>query len=400
MLPHITVPFSPYYSTRTGSSGRGSNNRGNQERSTTPHSAATALSQPQPAAARTGALSYPVIRPTMRNAAVLGLSSAQMHQITGGCESAESIDPFNSWAYEMRREAQQILPFLYLGPTNAARDTAFLQRAGITKVVAVRDSRLADARLLVVEHIAKQLGIVSECIDVTGLGGLLHALPLSVQSINQHMLHDVPTDSDGISTGKVLVFCETGNVRAPPVVAAYLMSMYGMELVDTLRVLSNRRFCISLDEDAKHMLLSFADLLNARTDVAEQALADNMGDYDDHGEARNDDRMQHDDTHGIHESVEITSVNFGSNDGRLSRAHMDSRQGLLAVPSARGERSRSRPAKRGVEETMDEEDDRAEGASMYALSREGSAEPGRLNLDKARYEDRAQFVPFTDMGPN
>ncbi|KAL1889911.1 hypothetical protein Sste5346_008638 [Sporothrix stenoceras] len=328
---------------------------------------------------------------------VLGLSSAEMHQITGGCEHTESKGIVDLWTYEMRREAQQVLPFLYLGPANAARDTAFLQRTGITKVVAVRESRLADARLLVVEHVAKKLGIVSECIDVAGWGDLLRALPASVQSINQHMLHDVPTDSDGISTGKVLVFCETGNVRAPPVVAAYLMSMYGLELVDTLRFLNKRRFCMSLDEEAKHMLLSFGDLLHARSDVAEQAMTDSMDTFDGRGE-RDDDQMHDDDTPDIQKSVEDASVGFGGNDSRQSRAQMNARSSLLAVPSPRDERSRSRPAKRGVEETMDDEDDRIEGASLHAPSREPSAEPGRPNLDRARYEDRAHFVPFTDTG--
>ena len=42
------------------------------------------------------------------------------------------------WKYEQRHQAQRILPFLYLGPVAAARDVAFLQRSGITMVVAVR----------------------------------------------------------------------------------------------------------------------------------------------------------------------------------------------------------------------------------------------------------------------
>ena len=44
------------------------------------------------------------------------------------------------WQYEQRHQAQQILPFLYLGPVAAARDVDFLQRSGITMVVAVRNT--------------------------------------------------------------------------------------------------------------------------------------------------------------------------------------------------------------------------------------------------------------------
>ena len=44
------------------------------------------------------------------------------------------------WQYEQRHQAQQILPFLYLGPVAAARDVDFLQRSGITMVLAVRNT--------------------------------------------------------------------------------------------------------------------------------------------------------------------------------------------------------------------------------------------------------------------
>ncbi|KJR87182.1 dual specificity protein phosphatase 3 [Sporothrix schenckii 1099-18] len=325
-----------------------------------------------------------VMMPTMRNAPVLTLTRPQLHQIMGEFVYEQRDWPrpvsYNTWKYEMRREAQMVLPFLYLGPANAARDRAFLQDAGITKVIAVRDSRLADARLLVVEHVTGAIGIRSECVDVTGIDGLLRALPAAVQSINHHMLHDVPADGQGVSTGKVLVFCETGNVRAPPVVTAYLMSMFGIGLVDALHYLSQIRCCISLDEEAKHMLLSFGDLLTARRDVAlaEQEMA---GDDGMHGDARMEDMADDND--------------------RPSRTTRVEASTFLGVPSshaspARDAQSRSRPAKRGVDETMDEDDDRVEAASELAFSREPSAEPGRPNLDSARYQNRAHFTPFTD----
>ncbi|CAK7269964.1 hypothetical protein SEPCBS119000_003843 [Sporothrix epigloea] len=317
------------------------------------------------------------IRPSMRNAAVFDFSAAQLHQITGSYGRRDSVNQSGDWTYEMRRDAQQILPHLFLGPTNAARDRVFLRRAGITKVMAVRDSRLAEARLLVVEHVAKELGMESECIDVADARALLRALAPAVQSINRHMLA-MPTDAQGVSTGKVLVYCETGNVRSPPVVAAYLMSMYGMELLDALQFVHKARFCISLDEEYKRMLLSFADLLQARRDVAVE------------------------DDLECAEPLEVEeSVAFSNQRGRMG---VDSLQGqmdgLLDVPLAFRQRvvsrSRTRPPKRYVEETMDERDDRAEAGSQHIQSREPSVEPSWLNLDMARYQDRPQFVPFTD----
>ena len=391
MLPAINVPLTltPYHynpllearaaraaNATTATSGTSSFS---QEASTgaAPQTWRQAGDDSPPAAAGPWAL-----RPTMRNASVLGFTEAQLYQIMGSHDRCEPTSLHNNWYYELRRQAQQVLPHLFLGPSQAARDRSFLQRAGITKVMAIRDSRLAEARLLAVEHVARELGIESECIDVADSSALLRALPAAVQSINQHMLA-MPTDADGVSMGKVLVFCETGNVRSPTVVAAYLMSMYGTELPDTLRLVHKARFCISLDEDYKHMLLSFSELLNARRDVA----------------AEEDDIMQDDDDAAQAPEAYsgfVRETTEGWENG-TSQDHMEARPRLLAVPrQANASRSRSRPRKRHVGETMDEEDDRIEGADEHVPSREQSAEPGLLNLDMARYQDRGNFAPFTD----
>ncbi|MCP6423762.1 hypothetical protein NL463_31080, partial [Klebsiella pneumoniae] len=42
------------------------------------------------------------------------------------------------WTYERRREAQMILPYLYLGPMTAAKDEAWMRKEGITMVLGVR----------------------------------------------------------------------------------------------------------------------------------------------------------------------------------------------------------------------------------------------------------------------
>jgi hypothetical protein len=59
------------------------------------------------------------------------------------------------WAYERRRQAQMMLPWLYLGPMVAAKDRAFLAREGITMVLAVRaqDNTMTGAL-----HAARDVG--------------------------------------------------------------------------------------------------------------------------------------------------------------------------------------------------------------------------------------------------
>ena len=43
------------------------------------------------------------------------------------------------WRYEMRREIQQIIDNIYLGPFYAAKDLAHLQQLGITHILVIRD---------------------------------------------------------------------------------------------------------------------------------------------------------------------------------------------------------------------------------------------------------------------
>lgn len=53
----------------------------------------------------------------------------------------ESGDPLGDWKYEMRREAQQIIPGLFVGPYQISRLLQPLQNLGITHIVCVYDNR-------------------------------------------------------------------------------------------------------------------------------------------------------------------------------------------------------------------------------------------------------------------
>ena len=45
------------------------------------------------------------------------------------------------WRYEMRREMQEILPGLFIGPFQVAKDVQALQASGITHILILRDLR-------------------------------------------------------------------------------------------------------------------------------------------------------------------------------------------------------------------------------------------------------------------
>ncbi|CAE7505295.1 styx-b [Symbiodinium natans] len=48
------------------------------------------------------------------------------------------LPPDTDWVYAKKREAQEIIPGLWLGPFGSARDQEFLKRVGITDALVVR----------------------------------------------------------------------------------------------------------------------------------------------------------------------------------------------------------------------------------------------------------------------
>ena len=198
-----------------------------------------------------------------------------------------AVNNMLDWKYEQRRMAQKILPFLFLGPMTAAKDKQFLRREGITMLLAVRNTMSAQAKLLNVSKIAEDLGLHTVNIDVASSQELIAAFPRAIKEINSHM-HDMyisrtasigRTNSDtsvksriNATTGKVLVFCESGNERSAAVVAAYLIAMYNMDFIKTIQILQAQRFCVAFDDSLKALLQTFAAMVQAKRDVARSNL--------------------------------------------------------------------------------------------------------------------------------
>ncbi len=201
----------------------------------------------------------------------------------------EAVDGTMNWQYESRREAQAILDFLYLGPSTVARDRDWLASRGITMVLVARDTTFSQVRIMSVEKNCAALGIAAEYIDTTGRMGLVRAFPDAVRKINDHMLeiyrsqavepavpgadkggHMTIDDAEGFRRGRVLVCCETGNDRSAAIVAAYIISLFGTDLVKTLQFVTMQRFCAVFDDDTKRLLQAYQDIVLARRDVNRQ----------------------------------------------------------------------------------------------------------------------------------
>ena len=255
---------------------------------------------------------------------------------------APSRDHILEWEYEERRMAQQILPYLYLGPVSAARDREFLVREEISMVMAVRDTLSAQARLLNPKA-PRDLGLHSVNIDVSGNQQLIAAFPRAIEEINCHLSARYQANSVHLTTasvqssqpvpGKVLVFCESGNDRSVAVVVAYIMAMYSATLVDALQVVQSQRFCISVDDSCRYLLKSYEGILAAKRDVvkavnqtrAQHTIANLVEDQHtsisalNKGSKRNLDET-YEDSMDIEEESEAGVMEMGGRDQRGGRA--------------------------------------------------------------------------------
>lgn len=170
------------------------------------------------------------------------------------------------WTYAQRRAAQQILPFLYLGPASIARDKDFVRNEGITLLLSIRDKRSAIARLLSGAKVAEELGIQADAVDIESEQELISRYPSIIRGINQHLLSGVSARPD--LPPRVLVFCESGNGRSASVVIAYIMSMMNLDMASAMWAVHHRRFCIDVDESMQTLLQSYDAILDAKREVA------------------------------------------------------------------------------------------------------------------------------------
>ncbi|KAL7800302.1 protein-tyrosine phosphatase-like protein [Trichoderma ceciliae] len=209
--------------------------------------------------------------------------SSEEYAIITGNRAQTSVNRALSWKYEKRREAQPILDFLYLGPTSIIRDHGFLQREAISMVLVVRDAR-APMNLASVNTAFTTLGISFAYIDIEP-SRFVRSFYTMVRQVNSHLLamhhtqagrgehnpicsNQLPNQAAIGRRGKVLVTCESGNDRSPPLVAAYIMFMFGQNMVAVLQFINVQRFCCGFDEESKRALLTWQEIIKASTTVA------------------------------------------------------------------------------------------------------------------------------------
>lgn len=181
------------------------------------------------------------------------------------------------WQYESRRTAQLVLPFLFLGPLACCRDKIFLEMRRISMVVGIRSRPPHEASTSSgAVRVAEELGIDWQTFHVPSNQALISAFPKIANAINKHLADrrelavaggQVSDGEVSPALGRVLVYCESGNEKSAAAVAAYTMEVLNLGLMDAIQSLQQRRFCISVDDDLKHLLFGYQDVLEAKRHV-------------------------------------------------------------------------------------------------------------------------------------
>ena len=173
------------------------------------------------------------------------------------------------WAYERRRQAQMVLPWLFLGPMVASKDKEFFARDGITMVLAIRsrDNSMSGAL-----QAARNAGLAVATIETPTYHDLIGRFGDTTRTINEHVArirqHALAQTGQPV-LGKVLVFCESGNEKSAAVVAAYLMeTLDNFDYIKAMQVCQAQRFCVNFDDTIKNILRSYWDILQAKRSVS------------------------------------------------------------------------------------------------------------------------------------
>uniref|UniRef100_A0A8D8ZVC2 Serine/threonine/tyrosine-interacting protein B n=1 Tax=Cacopsylla melanoneura TaxID=428564 RepID=A0A8D8ZVC2_9HEMI len=157
------------------------------------------------------------------------------------------------WTYNMRREMQEIVPNVFLGPYLVAsrpkRD--YLQSQGITHVICVRQN--IEANFIRPNF---QEDFVYLILDIA-------------DSLNENIIHHFGTVFEFIehclrSGGRVLIHGNQGISRSATLVIAYVMQKYNLSTKDALFLVQSKRLCVGPNLMFLNQLNEFEPIYKAK----------------------------------------------------------------------------------------------------------------------------------------
>lgn len=186
-----------------------------------------------------------------------------------------------SWSYDDRNSAQDIVPFLFLGPSVAAKDHEFLDKNNIDLIIAVRSAQMVRRRpnMLHPDAMGTSTGRKTATLDIDTPYDFIRNVRPAIRMIVDHLeasCQDQVTESSDVPA-KVLVYCENGNERSAVLVIAVVMVVYALEAYEAFQLVQSRRFSVGIDEGMKRMLTDFDAVLKAERQVATTVMEGGAG---------------------------------------------------------------------------------------------------------------------------
>ncbi|KAG9046635.1 hypothetical protein FS837_003957 [Tulasnella sp. UAMH 9824] len=151
-------------------------------------------------------------------------------QNANGSQANTSLDV--EWRYEMRRECQQIVPGVLLGPFQVSKDLNKLKELNISHILCIRDQKESFS---VRPRFPEQFTYLVLDVQDTEEQNLIRLFPQAKAFIENALAQG----------GQVLVHCNGGISLAPSFVIMFVMEHLNLNWEDALHLVQNRRYCIS-----------------------------------------------------------------------------------------------------------------------------------------------------------
>mmetsp|Transcript_5029 Transcript_5029/g.14257 ORF Transcript_5029/g.14257 Transcript_5029/m.14257 type:complete len:209 (+) Transcript_5029:105-731(+) len=170
------------------------------------------------------------------------------------------LQPDTDWTYTKKREAQEIVPGLWLGPFGAARDQDFLKRANITDALVVRAPE--EARIIAPKYPEFIKYEILECRD-SPFENVIRFFP-SVKQLLDLVLG---------RGGRILVHDNAGMSCSAAFVVAYVMETFNLTSDLAHHYVLTRRHCISINEGFRNQIREYEMLHKVQAQINSGALA-------------------------------------------------------------------------------------------------------------------------------
>ncbi|XP_022918670.1 serine/threonine/tyrosine-interacting protein-like [Onthophagus taurus] len=162
--------------------------------------------------------------------------------------------PTNNWNYYMRRNMQEIIPGVYLGPySTALRNcrSALLDK-GITHIICVRQD--IEAHYIKPQFSDSTFTYLTLEFADTVTESIIKYFPKVRQFIDDALAHNA----------KVLVHGNNGNSRSAALVLAYIMEKFGLTYREAYAYAKDRRACIKPNDGFISQLEEYEPIYRAR----------------------------------------------------------------------------------------------------------------------------------------